>query len=120
MQFSPHEPRNIPERVVSLIPKVCTRALYPTSDIRFVMVELGKLGTKVDRLISDVEAQGTKIDAQSAKIDAVCHQISFAKGALSVFGAFFCNCDGCHSSLSQNDDALTAEGESICQPKKQT
>jgi hypothetical protein len=26
MQFSPHEPRNIPERVVSLIPKVCTRA----------------------------------------------------------------------------------------------
>ena len=27
MQFSPHEPRNILERVVLLIPKVCTRAL---------------------------------------------------------------------------------------------
>jgi RNA-directed DNA polymerase len=30
MQFSPHEPRNIPERVVSLIPKVCTRAVKET------------------------------------------------------------------------------------------
>jgi len=28
MLFSPHEPRNVPERFVALIPKVCTRALY--------------------------------------------------------------------------------------------
>jgi hypothetical protein len=55
--------------------------LYATSDIRFVMLELGKLGTKVDRLISDVEAQSTKIDA-------VRHQISFVKGALWTVGAF--------------------------------
>jgi hypothetical protein len=26
MLFSPHEPRNVPERFVALIPKVCTRA----------------------------------------------------------------------------------------------
>jgi hypothetical protein len=56
--------------------------LYPTSDIRFVMVELGKLGTKVDRLIQDVDRQGTKIDA-------VWHQISFVKGALWVLGGLF-------------------------------
>lgn len=54
--------------------------LYPTSDIRFVMVELGKLGTKVDRLIQDVDRHGTKIDA-------VSHQISFVKGALWVIGS---------------------------------
>ena len=28
MLFSPHEPRNVPERFVALIPKVCTRALW--------------------------------------------------------------------------------------------
>ena len=27
MLFSPHEPRNVPERFVALIPKVCTRAV---------------------------------------------------------------------------------------------
>jgi uncharacterized protein YoxC len=53
--------------------------LYATSDIRFVMIELGKLSVKVDRLIQDVEGQG-------AKIDAVRHQISFVKGALWVIG----------------------------------
>lgn len=53
--------------------------LYPTSDIRFVMIELGKVSVKVDRLIQDVEGQG-------AKIDAVRHQISFVRGALWVIG----------------------------------
>jgi hypothetical protein len=28
MLFSPHEPRNVPECFVALIPKVCTRAAY--------------------------------------------------------------------------------------------
>ena len=54
--------------------------LYQTSDIRFVMIELGKVGVKVDRLIQDVEGHG-------AKIDAVRHQISFVKGAVWVLGA---------------------------------
>jgi hypothetical protein len=55
---------------------------FTRRDIRFVMVELGKLGTKVDRLIQDVDRQGTKIDA-------VWHQISFVKGALWVLGGLF-------------------------------
>jgi hypothetical protein len=37
------------------------------------------LGTKTDRLISDVDKHGDKIDA-------VRHQISFVKGALWVIG----------------------------------
>ena len=32
-QFSPHEPRKVPERFVALIPKVCTRALLFASGL---------------------------------------------------------------------------------------
>jgi hypothetical protein len=52
--------------------------LHPTSDIRFVIHEIGKLTTKVDRLIEDVDKHGDKIDA-------VRHQVSFVKGAFWVF-----------------------------------
>jgi len=44
-----------------------------------VLVRIGELSSKVDRLIGDVGTQGTKIDL-------VNHQISFAKGALWVIG----------------------------------
>lgn len=53
--------------------------LYATSDIRFVMNEIGKLTAKVDRLIGDVEKHGDKIDS-------VRHQVTFVKGALWVIG----------------------------------
>jgi hypothetical protein len=53
--------------------------LYPTSDIRFVIHEIGKLTAKVDRLIDDVAKHGDKIDA-------VRHQVTFVKGALWVIG----------------------------------
>jgi len=42
MLFSPHEPRNVPERFVALIPKVCTRA--------GVMTRLSETGTLDVRL----------------------------------------------------------------------
>ncbi|WP_158935077.1 hypothetical protein [Burkholderia sp. S171] len=51
------------------------RDLYATSDIRFVMLEIGKLTASVDRLISDVKSHGEKIDQ-------VRHQVTFVKGAL--------------------------------------
>lgn len=60
-------------------PQVPPRELYPVSDIRFVMVELGKLGTKVDRLLDDVKSHGDKIDA-------LRHQVTFVKGAIWVIG----------------------------------
>src|SRR5262245_1684844 len=53
--------------------------LYPTSDIRFVVREVARLETKVDRLIDDVEEHGKKIDV-------VRHQVTFVKGALWVAG----------------------------------
>ena len=56
------------------------RDLYPTMDARFVLVEIGKLGSKVDRLIDDVKSS-------SDRLDAVRHQITFVKGAMWVLGA---------------------------------
>jgi hypothetical protein len=53
--------------------------LHPTSDIRFVIHEIGKLTAKVDRLIADVDKHGEKIDA-------VRHQVTFVKGALWIIG----------------------------------
>ena len=60
-------------------PSVSPRDLYPTSDIRFVIVEVAKLTTQVERLIEDVKGHGDKIDA-------VRHQVTFVKGALWVIG----------------------------------
>jgi hypothetical protein len=60
-------------------PGVTPRDLYPTSDIRFVMIEIGKLTANVATLISDVKSQGTKIDNLS-------HQVSFVKGGVYVVG----------------------------------
>jgi len=53
------------------------RELFPTSDIRFVMVEVGKLTAHVERLIEDVKSQSTKLDA-------LAHQASFIKGGIAV------------------------------------
>ena len=60
-------------------PQTTPPDLYATSDIRFVMLELGKLTAKVDRLIDDVRSQGEKLDQ-------VRQQISFVRGAMWIIG----------------------------------
>lgn len=59
------------------LPQGTPRDLYPTSDIRFVMLEVGKLTANVERLISDVKSQGTKIDE-------IRHQASYIKGGIAA------------------------------------
>jgi hypothetical protein len=51
--------------------EVTPRDLYPTSDIRFVLVEIGKLSTKTDRLVEDVKSHSGKIDRLRMTIAAV-------------------------------------------------
>jgi hypothetical protein len=58
-------------------PQVPPRDLHPTSDIRFVMVEVAKLSTLVERLIADV-------GAREKKIDDLRHQATYIKGGLGV------------------------------------
>lgn len=68
-----------PDTAPQDFPQVTPRDLHPTSDIRFVITEVAKLTTQVERLIQDVG----KLDT---KVDAVCHQVTFVKGALWVIG----------------------------------
>jgi hypothetical protein len=55
------------------IPQVTPRDLHPTSDIRFVMVELGKLTSTTSRLVADVE----KLDTHIQKLNGA---FNWAKG----------------------------------------
>ena len=60
--------------------EVPPRELYATSDIRFVMLKIGELMTKVDSLIGTVDKHGDKIDD-------LRHKVSFVKGAMWVMGS---------------------------------
>jgi hypothetical protein len=60
-------------------PATTPRDLHPTSDIRFVIHELGKLTSQVERLIGDVKGHGEKIGE-------VKDAITFVKGAIWVVG----------------------------------
>lgn len=77
------------------------RDLHPTSDIRFVIQEVAKLSTQVERLISDVKDLSGKVNpgqverlvadlkATSDKVDQVQLGVSYVKGALKTVGIFF-------------------------------
>lgn len=46
-------------------------------DQRFVLLEIGKLSSNVERLITDVKSMGEKVDG-------LRHQVTFVRGALYV------------------------------------
>lgn len=69
------QPPTAPEE----FPQTTPRDLYATSDIRFVMLEIGKLMTKVDALTTTVGKHGDKLDDLG-------HKVTFVKGALWVIG----------------------------------
>ena len=60
-------------------PQAPPRDLHQTSDIRFVMLSIGELTTKVDALVKAVDGHGDKIDDLRLKV-------SFVKGAIWVLG----------------------------------
>jgi hypothetical protein len=63
-------------------PTTTPRDLHPTSDIRFVMLKIGELTTKVDSLMKSVDSHGTKIDDLRDKV-------TFVKGAVWVLTGLF-------------------------------
>ncbi len=62
--------------------------LHPSPEIRFVLVEIGKLTATVGRLVDDVKGQGSKLDGLSRQVDGIKRQISFVKGAVWASSAF--------------------------------
>ena len=77
MAKSPRTPSTPTETTPSEFAQVVPRDLYATSDIRFVMIEIGKLTTAVDRLIEDTKSHGDKIDALRI-------QAAYIKGGIAV------------------------------------
>jgi len=65
---NPGQDSEPPRQVASVTPP---QDLYPTSDIRFVLVELGKIGTKLDRLIEDVGRHSDRIGHIDRTVDRV-------------------------------------------------
>jgi hypothetical protein len=59
--------------------QVAPRDLHRTSDIRFVIIEVTKLATLVERLVTDVAGL-------DVKVDDLRHKVTFVKGALWVMG----------------------------------
>lgn len=71
------------------MPQVPPRDLYPTSDIRFALLELGKLSTKTDRLIADVERLGAQLADTDRSLDRLRTRISTILICLSVLLPMF-------------------------------
>jgi hypothetical protein len=65
-------------------PATAPRDLHPTSDIRFVMRDIGELMAKVDMLISRVDKQGDKIDGLDRTVSSSMTVIKFIGVALGV------------------------------------
>ena len=63
--------------------------LYPTSDIRFVLVELGKISTKIDSLGEGVKTLGERLGKVETSIDRAKTAGATAIAILSVVGFVF-------------------------------
>jgi len=75
MLFSPHEPRNISERFVALIPKVCTRAILELLELTYCLlspIAVGAAGAHA-KVTHDASrnASPTKITAPTNKIHVI-------------------------------------------------
>lgn len=102
------KPPHVVDTTPGEMPQVTPRDLHATSDIRFVMLEVQKLTTQVERLISDVKDQRAdikdldrKVVAQpfdrltddvkdvKGKVSEIEKKVSFVKGAMWVLGGLF-------------------------------
>ena len=81
------------EETPQSLPQVTPRDLYPISDIRIVLRDLGNLTAKVDRLIQDVEKITNKLsDVEKSIIrfkTAIISAGSVLVVLLPIFGSIF-------------------------------
>ncbi len=82
-------PSKADQGVPTAEPQGTPRDLYPTSDIRFVMMEVAKLTERLDHLIKnqdELKAGGRETRDRLFEIEK---GISFVKGAMWVLGGLF-------------------------------
>ena len=87
MRSSPPSSDSEPPRQFPSVPP--PQDLYATSDIRLVMIELGKLSTKADRLIEDVEKHGSRIGTLEKSVDRVRTGAIVSGAIVSVVAVVF-------------------------------
>lgn len=80
-------PSSDPPRDFANVP--APRDLHPTSDIRFVILEIGKLTTKVDTLNENVGKVYDRLGKVERTIDRVKTGLIVAVSILSIVGTLF-------------------------------
>ncbi len=73
------------------------RDAHPAFDLHFLLLEVGKLGQATERLIKDVDGQGTKIDElrqQATTIQAWIAASTFFVSLIIVIVGFFLSSKG--------------------------
>ena len=82
-----HPPESGPPQQFANVPPPLD--LYPTSDIRFVLVELGKIGSKIDNQAEDLKKQTAKLEVIERAVDRVKTGAFVAFVILSAVVTFF-------------------------------
>lgn len=67
-------------------PQTNPRNLYPTTDIRFVVLELGKLEERVDNIIKASEKIADKLDKQSDRMQELVISVDRIKTTVWAVG----------------------------------
>ncbi len=83
------EPRRGSEGAPQELPQGSPRDLHPTSDIRFVIVEVAKLTERIDHLIDRHSELKSDAKETHGKLIEIEKSISFVRGAIWVFGGIF-------------------------------
>lgn len=65
------------------------RDLYPTSDIRFVLIELGRISERIEALVRKVDCVGDRLGKVETAIDRVKTGLIVGAAIFSIVGALF-------------------------------
>jgi hypothetical protein len=79
-------PRDSTNPTTADFPEVTPRNLHDTSDIRFVMIEIGKLTTGMEGLTKSIDKLVEKVEKQGDKIEDLRRSVSFVRGIVWAFG----------------------------------
>ena len=96
------------------IPTGTIQELHPTSDIRFVIREVGELSAKVERLITDIGDQMKRLGTIERAIDRFKTTAIVTGILLGIFlpitaGVFLVGCWGAHYNTLVANDCFTDE-----------
>lgn len=90
--------------------------LHATSDIRFVMIEMGKFASKVDRLVEDVGKQTDRLGLLERSADRLKTAVIVASAIISVVAIVFWWALGDRITAAVHNGLLTAPSTELSKP----